>query len=67
MLTQRGIAGEDMIKEIHSNILRMDINDHKKLLLIEKIGEYEFRLTEGSDAKIQLEALLAQIALIGNK
>ena len=39
----------------------------KKLLIVEKIGEYEFRLTEGSNALIQLEALLAAVALIGKE
>jgi DNA polymerase III delta prime subunit len=34
--------------------------------LIEKCGEIEFRLTEGSDEFIQLEALLSQIALAKN-
>jgi DNA polymerase III delta prime subunit len=35
--------------------------------LMEKCGEIEFRLTEGSDEFIQLEALLSQITLFGMK
>ena len=33
--------------------------------LIDKCGEIEFRMTEGSDEFIQLEALLSQITLSG--
>lgn len=65
LLFEQGLAGEDIIKEIYSQVFDLQIDDKKKLLLIEKIGEYEFRLTEGSNAQIQLEALLAQVALIG--
>jgi DNA polymerase III delta prime subunit len=35
--------------------------------LIEKCGEIEFRMTEGSDEFIQLEALLAAITVTENK
>jgi len=66
LLYTRGLAGEDIIKEIHSQIFSLNVEDVKKLQLIEKIGEYEFRLTEGSNPRIQLEALLAQIGLVGN-
>ncbi|MBI2578926.1 MAG: replication factor C small subunit [Candidatus Aenigmarchaeota archaeon] len=67
LLYERGLAGEDIIKEIYSQTFSLNIEDEKKLAIIEKIGEYEFRLTEGSNPQIQLEALLAQITLVGKK
>ena len=67
LLYTRGLAGEDIIKEIHSQVFSFEIEDEKKLKLIEKVGEYEFRLTEGSNPRIQLEALLAQFGLSGKK
>jgi len=67
LLYERGLAGEDIIKEIYAQTFSLMLEDEKKLAIIEKIGEYEFRLTEGSNPQIQLEALLAQIALIGKK
>lgn len=67
LLYERGLAGEDIIKEIYAQVFSLMLEDEKKLAIIEKIGEYEFRLTEGSNPQIQLEALLAQIALIGRK
>jgi replication factor C small subunit len=34
--------------------------------LIERAGEIEFRIVEGSDEKVQLEALLASFCLVGS-
>ena len=62
-----GLAGLDVIKQIQKEILNLDIENRKKMEIIEKCGETEFRLTEGSDEFIQLEALLAQITLSGKK
>jgi len=67
MILRQGLSGIDIIKEIHKQIFSLDITDNQKVSLIEKTGEYEFRLSEGSDDLIQLEALLAQFMLIGKK
>jgi replication factor C small subunit len=65
LLIQYGLSGEDVIKQIHQTIYDLAIPDENKVRLIEKTGEVEFRLTEGSNEHIQLEALLAQFALEG--
>ena len=62
-----GLAGLDVIKQIQTEILELDINGREKMSLIEKCGEIEFRMTEGSDEFIQLEALLAAITVSGSK
>lgn len=62
LLYQRGLAGEDITKEIHDQILQLDLSDEEKMLIIEKIGECDFRISEGANPRIQLEALLAWIA-----
>jgi len=62
-----GLSGMDIIKQIQQEILTLDIDNEKKMLLMEKCGEIEFRMTEGSDEFIQLEALLSQFALYGAK
>jgi replication factor C small subunit len=67
LLVKYGFSGEDIIKQIHQNIFDLAIPDESKVKLIEKAGETEFRLIEGSNAHIQLEALLAQFALEGGK
>ncbi len=61
-----GLSGEDVIKQLHREVFRMEeIPDREKIRLMDRIGEYEFRLMEGSNELIQLEALLAQFALAG--
>ena len=58
-----GLSGIDIIKQIQKEILNLDIDNKEKMRLIEKCGEIEFRLVEGSDEFIQLEALLSQFTL----
>lgn len=62
-----GLSGTDMIHQIQKQILALDIADRKKMVLIDKCAETEFRMTEGSDEYLQLEALLSQAALVGSE
>lgn len=54
-----GLSGSDIIKQIQSEVLNLNIDEARKCRMIEKCGEIEFRMVEGSDEYIQLEALLA--------
>jgi replication factor C small subunit len=65
LLIKHGLSGEDIVKEIHRSIFDLTIPDESKVRLIEKTGEIEFRIVEGSNAHIQLESLLAQFVLLG--
>ena len=67
LLIKYGLSGEDIIKQIHQTIFDLTLSDESKVRLIEKTGETEFRMMEGSNEHIQLEALLAQFALEGDK
>ena len=66
LMLNYGLAGIDVIKQIQKEILELNIENKSKMLLIEKCGDIEFRMTEGSDEFVQLEALLSQFALVGN-
>ncbi len=66
-MLNHSLSGLDIIKQIQKQILDLDIDNRAKMDLIEKCGEIEFRMTEGSDEFIQLEALLAQFTLAKNK
>jgi replication factor C small subunit len=65
LLLKRGVSGEDIIKQISSQIYDLDISDKAKADLIEKVGEFEYRMQTGND-QIQLESLLARFALYKN-
>ena len=62
-----GLSGLDLIKQIQKEILSLELDNERKMQLIEKCGEIEFRMSEGSDEFIQLEALLSQFVLYGSK
>jgi replication factor C small subunit len=59
LLLEQGLSGEDIIRGIHRQVLDMDIPEERRLRLIDRVGEFEFRLNQGSSEEIQLEALLA--------
>ena len=67
LMLSYGLAGIDIIKQIQKEILELNIDNKSKMFLIDKCGEIEFRMTEGSDEFVQLEALLSQFALVGIK
>jgi len=62
-----GLAGIDIIKQIQKEIWSLAIDSKTKVHLIDKCGEIEFRMVEGSDEFVQLEALLAHITAAGSK
>jgi replication factor C small subunit len=62
LLLKRGVSGQDIIKQISSQIYDLEISEEAKIKLIEKVGDFEYRMQSGND-QIQLEALLAQFAL----
>lgn len=67
LMISYGLSGEDVISQIYREVVSLDVSDEQKVALVEKIGEFDFRLSEGADERIQIEALLAQIMLTGRK
>jgi replication factor C small subunit len=65
VMLKESISGTDIIKGIQKEIWKLSIDPEIKVRLTEKTGEAEFRLVEGSDEFIQLEALLASFVLAG--
>jgi len=64
LLLKYGLSGEDILRQVHREIFSLDINEEKKIKLVDMIGEHDFRLVEGSNERIQIEALLAKFAVI---
>lgn len=62
MLIEYGISGQDILKQLHSEIFRMELPEKRKIEIAEALGEVDFRLAQGADEEVQLSALLAQIA-----
>jgi replication factor C small subunit len=62
-----GLSGIDVIKQIQEAVWDLELDNRKKVQLIDKCGEIEFHLVEGSDEYLQLEALLAFVMLLNIK
>lgn len=67
LLIGQGLAGEDVLQQVHREIFNLKLPEPVKVKLIDKVGEADFRLTEGANERIQLEAVLAHFALIGDR
>jgi replication factor C small subunit len=65
MIQKYGVAGVDIIRQIHREIFRLDIPEPVKIRLAGITGEVDFRLVEGSDEEVQLSALLARLVEAG--
>ncbi len=67
LLISEGIAPEDLIHQIHQGIFKFVTDNDALVDIIKAVGECEFRLVEGSNSRIQLEALLAHLVAISKK
>ena len=65
MIQKYGVAGSDIIRQIHTEIFRADIPEPLKIKLADIVGEIDYRLVEGADEEVQLSALLARLVEAG--
>ncbi len=66
MIMKYGVAGSDVIRQIHIELFRLDdVPENWKVKLAEIVGEVDFRLVEGADEEVQLSALLARLTEAG--
>jgi replication factor C small subunit len=67
LMYDRGIAPNELLNQIYLAISNSESLDRKlKVSLIDHIGETDFRLSEGADAGIQMDALLARFVKTGH-
>jgi replication factor C small subunit len=67
LMIEYGMAGEDIVSQLFREILSSPLEEKLKVVLIDKLGEVDFRLTEGAHERIQLDAYLAYLSLVGKK
>ena len=67
LLHERGIAPNELINQCYRTILTMDIDRKLKVRLIDHLGETDFRLSEGANSDIQLEAMIARFVVSSEK
>lgn len=66
LLVDEGFAGGDIVYQVHKKLLDMALPDRMMIEMINVTGEIDFRISEGANDKIQLDALLAWFAKVGS-
>jgi replication factor C small subunit len=62
LIISYGLSGEDILFQIYREIPKLQVDEKKRMRLLEVVGEYNFRLVQGANERIQLEAMIAQFA-----
>ncbi len=62
LMVEYGMSGEDVVSQLFKEIVSSSMDEKLKVTLIDKLGEVDFRLTEGANERIQLDAYLAFLA-----
>jgi replication factor C small subunit len=63
LLRERGIAPAELLGQCYRALLSRKMDLALKVCLIDALGETDFRLSEGADSEIQMEALVARFIL----
>lgn len=64
VLYTKAIPPDDVVKQIYREIVKSALPDNVKVEILGYLGETEFRLVQGADGEIQLDALLAKMASV---
>ncbi|MEM0147316.1 MAG: replication factor C small subunit [Candidatus Micrarchaeaceae archaeon] len=67
LMLENGMSGEDILIQCYREVLNMQVNDEQKLELVKEIGDCNYKIVEGANERIQLEAMLARLAIIGKQ
>ncbi len=62
LMINYGLAGEDVLSQVYREIPKLEVPEKKRMALVEALGEANFRLVQGANERIQIEAFLARIA-----
>jgi replication factor C small subunit len=64
LMIMHGMSAEDILTQCYREVQNIGIDERMKLGIIKEIGECNFRVVEGANERIQLEAMLASVALL---
>ena len=59
LIYHQGVSPVDLVKQIHREILKSNLADDRKMSVLGKTAEAEFRISEGASGEVQLASLLA--------
>jgi len=63
LLHERGIAPNELINQCYRAIIKKPMNERLRVALIDQLGTTDFRLSEGANSDLQMDALIAQFVI----
>ena len=63
LIYNQGVSPVDLARQMHREILRLELPANKKMSILEHAAEIEYRIGEGASGEIQLASLLAYIGM----
>jgi replication factor C small subunit len=67
LLQERGIAPNELINQCYRVLVRRPLDQGLRVALIDELGVTDFRLSEGANSEIQMEALIARFVMLSRK
>jgi len=64
-MASQGLSGLDAARQVHDSLIRMQLGEELKAEILEALGETEFRIIQGGDDEIQIDAFLAKVSALG--
>ncbi len=64
LMLEYGMSGEDVLLQCYREAMNLPVTDKTKLDIIKEIGECNLRIVEGANDRIQLEAMIASLAML---
>ncbi len=59
-----GLSGRNIVRQCHQEVFKLEIDEKVKLDILKILAEIEFRLSQGATEEIQLNAMIAQLAIL---
>ena len=56
--TQKSLSVDDIVREIHREIMMTEMTDDMKMFVINRLAEIEYRLAQGSNEKVQIASMV---------
>jgi replication factor C subunit 3/5 len=64
MKTAKGIALQDILHDLISYVSGLDLPNHVRIYLFEKLSDLEYRLASGTNERMQLAGLVGVFAVV---
>jgi replication factor C small subunit len=62
LLYDDGLSANDILREMNSELMSIEMDERKRLQVVNALGEANFRVAMGADAEIQISTVLAALA-----